>query len=126
AAAVEQFADEAGISWPQALSPFDVHVVTLGKPGTEERAAADRLYEELGRLGVRTLYDERDAGPGEKFAEAELLGCPVRGTVGRRALEAGEAEVQLRRGRAEAGGLPLAAEPAELHRRVRELWQSAP
>jgi len=121
AAAVEQFADEAGISWPRSLSPFDVHIVTLGKPGTEERAASDRLYEELGKLGVRALYDERDAGPGEKFADAELLGCPVRVTVGKRSLASGELEVQVRRGR-ESTTVPLEGAAAA----VTELWQSAP
>jgi prolyl-tRNA synthetase len=72
------------------------------------------------------LYDDRDLGPGEKFADAELLGCPLRLTVGRRSLESGEVEVQLRRGRAEAPGLALAAEPEQLLRAVDELWQSLP
>ena len=71
----------------------------IGKPGTPERAFADGLYEELAAAGLQTLYDDRDAGPGEKFTDAELLGCPVRLTVGRRTLEAGEIEVQVRRGR---------------------------
>ena len=53
---------------------------------------------------MEVLYDDREAGPGEKFADAELLGCPVRLTVGRRSLESGEVEVQLRRGRQEAPG----------------------
>jgi prolyl-tRNA synthetase len=118
AAAVEQYADEQGISWPRSISPFDVEIVTLGKEGSEERAVADRLYEELRGLGLQTLYDDRDAGPGEKFADAELLGCPLRVTVGRRTLAAGEIEVQKRRGR-ETVTLPLegAAEA------VAALWQ---
>jgi prolyl-tRNA synthetase len=126
AAAVEQFADEHGIAWPRALAPFAVHLVALGKPGTPERDAADALYETLLAGGVDVLYDDREAGTGEKFADAELLGCPVRLTVGRRSLESGVAEVQLRRGRQEAPGLPLAAEPAEILRAVDELWRSAP
>jgi prolyl-tRNA synthetase len=99
AAAVEQYADEAGISWPQAIAPFDVEIVTLGKEGSEERAYADQLYGQLMELGLDTLYDDRDAGPGEKFIDAELLGCPLRVTVGRRTMGAGEVEVQIRRGR---------------------------
>jgi prolyl-tRNA synthetase len=99
AAAVEQFADEHGISWPRTIAPFDVELVVLGKDGSEERAAADRLYVELQDAGLDTLYDDRDANPGEKFADAELLGCPARVTVGRRTLAAGEIEVQIRRGR---------------------------
>ncbi len=126
AAAVEQFADEHGISWPRALAPFEVHLVTLGKPGSDERAAADRLYETLTAAGVEVLYDDRDAGPGEKFADAELLGCPLRLTVGRRSLESGEIEVQIRRGREEAPGLPLGAEPQQLLRALAELLARLP
>ena len=126
AAAVEQFADEHGISWPRALAPFAVHLVALGKPGTPEREAAEQLYETLLGGGIEVLYDDRDLGPGEKFAEAELLGCPLRLTVGRKSLESGEVEVQLRRGRQSAAGIPLNGEPAELIRAVDELWRSLP
>src|SRR6202035_3755861 len=90
AAAVEQVAHEHGILWPRALAPFAVHLVTLGKPGTPERDVADKFYETLLEGGVEVLYDDRDAGTGEKFADAELLGCPLRLTVGRRTLESGE------------------------------------
>jgi prolyl-tRNA synthetase len=126
AAAVEQFADEHGISWPKALAPFEVHLVAVGRPGTPERDAAEELYETLVAAGVEVLYDDREAGPGEKFADAELLGCPVRLTVGRKSLESGEVEVQLRRGRESAPGLPLGGEPAELLGALDELCQSAP
>jgi len=121
AAAVEQYADEQGISWPRTIAPFDVELVTLGKPGSEERELSDRLYGELQATGLATLYDDRDAGPGEKFADAELLGCPVRLTVGRRTLGAGEIEVQIRRGR-ESRTVPLegAAEA------VAALWRELP
>ena len=98
AAAIEQFADDRGISWPSAIAPFDVHLVTLGKPGSEEYELSERLYDELLAQDLEVLYDDRDAGPGEKFADAELLGCPLRVTVGRRTLAAGELEVQVRRG----------------------------
>jgi prolyl-tRNA synthetase len=124
AAAVEQYADEHGISWPGALAPFVVHLVALGRPGTPEREAADGVYETLRAGGVEVLYDDRDAGPGEKFADAELLGCPLRLTIGRRSLEDGEIEVQRRRGREQARGLPLDAEPAQLLAAVNELCQS--
>ncbi len=126
AAAVEQFADEHGISWPKALAPFAVHLVALGKPGTPEREAADTLYATLEEGGVQVIYDDRDIGTGEKFADAELLGCPLRLTVGRRSLESGEVEVQIRRGREQAPGLPLAAEPQALLAAVDELWRSLP
>ncbi len=126
AAAVEQFADEHGISWPKSLAPFAVHLVAIGKPGTPERDAADAVYEALLDGGVDVLYDDRELGPGEKFADAELLGCPLRLTVGRRAVESGEIEVQVRRGRADGPALPLQGEPDELVRAVDELWQSLP
>ncbi|HEV2998875.1 MAG TPA: His/Gly/Thr/Pro-type tRNA ligase C-terminal domain-containing protein, partial [Solirubrobacteraceae bacterium] len=126
AAAVEQFADEHGISWPRALAPFAVHLVGLGKPGTPERDMAEALYGTLRAGGIEVLYDDRERGPGEKFAEADLLGLPLRITVGRKSLESGEAEVQIRRGRVPAPGLPLAGEPAELVRAVEELWRTLP
>ena len=98
AAAIEQFHDDRGIAWPRSLAPFEIELVTLGKPGEEARSVADRLYEDLRAEGLDTLYDDRDASPGEKFADAELLGCPLRMTIGRKSLEAGEVEVQVRRG----------------------------
>jgi prolyl-tRNA synthetase len=121
AAAVEQYADEAGISWPRTIAPFDVELVTLGKAGSDEREFSDRLYAGLCEVGLDTLYDERDAGPGEKFTDAELLGCPLRLTVGRRTLASGELEVQIRRGR-ESRTVPVdgAAEA------VAELWRGLP
>ncbi len=121
AAAVEQFADEQGISWPRSLAPFDVELVTLGKEGEEARTLADLLYEDLRELGLEVLYDDRDASAGEKFADAELLGCPLRLTIGKRSIEAGEVDVQVRRGR-EQRRLPLehAAEEAA------DLWRGLP
>jgi prolyl-tRNA synthetase len=121
AAAVEQTADEQGIAWPRAIAPFDVELVGLGKPGSEEHAYAERLYDELRALGADVLYDDRDAGPGEKFADAELLGCPLRVTVGKRTLSGGELELQVRRGR-ETRSVPLAG-AAEA---VLELWRTLP
>jgi prolyl-tRNA synthetase len=121
AAAIEQSADEHGISWPRAVAPFDVHLVALGRAGGEERALAERLYDDLREAGLDTLYDDRDAGPGEKFAVAELLGCPLRVTVGRRTLDSGEVEVQIRRGLG-ARSLPLEGAAQA----VAGLWQNVP
>ena len=121
AAAIEQFADDQGIAWPRSVAPFDIELVTLGKEGEEARLVADRLYEELLEMGLEVLYDDREASAGEKFADAELLGCPLRLTAGRRGIEAGEIEAQVRRG-LEKSSLPLegAADAAV------ELWQSLP
>lgn len=121
AAAVEQYADEAGIAWPRAIAPFDVELVVISRGESEERTFADGLYEQLKATGLDVLYDDRDAGPGEKFADAELLGAPLRVTVGKRTLAGGELEIQLRRGR-ERRSLPLdgAAEA------VKALWETLP
>jgi prolyl-tRNA synthetase len=121
AAAVEQYGDEAGISWPRTIAPFDVELVGLGKEGEEAYDVAERLYGELRASGLDVLYDDRAASPGEKFADAELLGCPLRITVGRKALEAGELEAQIRRGR-EKRSLPLDGAAAA----ARELWSELP
>jgi prolyl-tRNA synthetase len=124
AAAVEQFADEQGISWPRAIAPFDVHLLVVGRPETPEWEAAEALYERLRDGDLQVLYDDRDAGPGQKFADADLLGCPLRLTVGRRALESGEIEVQARRGRRLLAGIPVdTPDPASA---VAERWQTLP
>jgi prolyl-tRNA synthetase len=101
AAAIEQGADERGIVWPAALAPWQVQLVSLAKAGEAERGAADDLYEELRRAGADVLYDDRDAGPGEKLTDAELLGCPLRVVVGRRGLAKGVVEASERAGGAE-------------------------
>ncbi|GAC1437702.1 MAG: proline--tRNA ligase [Solirubrobacteraceae bacterium] len=122
AATVEQFADERGISWPRALAPWDVHLVAMGKPGSPEHELSDAVYGDLRAAGVRVIYDDRPAGAGEKFADAELLGCPVRLTVGRRSAARGEIEALLRRDMTPADGIPLGGAAQA----VLELWASAP
>jgi prolyl-tRNA synthetase len=113
AAAVEQYADDAGISWPRSLAPWDVHLVALGTD-------ADALYGELSaRFDV--LYDDRDAGAGQKFKDAELIGCPLRVTAGKRAQEEGAYEVQLRRGQEQASA-PLEGTAEE----IEKLWEKVP
>ncbi|HEX2096932.1 MAG TPA: proline--tRNA ligase [Solirubrobacterales bacterium] len=102
AAAIEQGADERGIVWPASLAPWQVQLVSLAKAGEPEREAADRLYAELRARGTEVLYDDRDAGPGEKLTDAELLGCPLRIVVGRRGLAEGVVEATRRAGGEEA------------------------
>ncbi len=97
AAAIEQGADEKGIVWPRSIAPWDVHLVSLGQEQDDVTAAADRLHDELQEDGVEVIYDDRDAGPGEKLTDAELLGCPLRLVVGKRALADGAIEAQVRR-----------------------------
>jgi prolyl-tRNA synthetase len=79
------------------------------------------LYGDLQGAGLEVLYDDRDANPGEKFADAELLGCPLRVTVGRRTLAEGEVEVQIRRG-LETRTVPIERAAAA----VTELWRELP
>ena len=107
AAAIEQRADERGIVWPRSIAPWDVHLVGLGKSGDEVADAAERLYAELADAGLAAVYDDRDAGPGEKLTDAELLGCPLRLVVGRRGLADGVVEAQIRHSAADER-LPVA------------------
>ncbi len=98
AAAIEQNHDERGIIWPDPIAPFHVVLVALNlhkSPRAGE--VADRLYEELTAAGIEVLYDDRDARPGVKFADAELLGIPHRIVVSDRGIEAGKLEYRHRR-----------------------------
>jgi prolyl-tRNA synthetase len=123
AAAVEQHGDGRGISWPRSIAPWDVELVALGKEGTPEREAAEALYAELDATDLKVLYDDRDAGGGSKFADAELIGCPLRLTVGKRSLESGRAEAQARRGQRDIeAGVPLTGAAED----VRALWEELP
>jgi prolyl-tRNA synthetase len=96
AAAIEQRADERGIVWPADIAPWRVHLVSIGRAGDEAANAAASLYDELRAAGLEVVFDDRDAGPGEKLTDAELLGCPLRVAVGRRALAEGAVETQAR------------------------------
>lgn len=88
--------DDNGIIWPMSVAPYHV-IITQVKPGDEAQdAAADRLYRELTDAGVEVLWDDRDERPGVKFKDADLIGIPVRITVGKRAAE-GVVEYKLRR-----------------------------
>jgi prolyl-tRNA synthetase len=95
AAVAEEHHDDLGFAWPAAVAPYDVHLVALPGKGDQSAdvvAAAERLYDELTAAGVDVLYDDRDARPGIKFADADLLGMPTRLTVGARGLERGVVE----------------------------------
>jgi prolyl-tRNA synthetase len=92
AAAVEQHHDEHGIQWPRPIAPYDVHVVAL--PGVEEHA--ETAAAALDSAGADVLLDDRDERAGEKFADADLIGCPVRVTVGRKTREDGAVDARDR------------------------------
>ena len=94
AAAIEQNYDEAGIAgWPPSITPYDAHIVAL--PGLEEQAA--ELEGALESTGLEVILDDRNQRAGEKFADADLIGCPVRITVGKKTLEDEQVDVRMRR-----------------------------
>jgi prolyl-tRNA synthetase len=98
AAAIEQNHDERGIIWPTPIAPFHVVLVPINLQKSQRvREVSDRLYDELTAAGIEVLYDDRDARPGVKFADAELLGIPHRLVVGERGLDAGKLEYRARR-----------------------------
>jgi prolyl-tRNA synthetase len=98
AAAIEQNHDEHGIIWPEPIAPFQVVLVPLNIAKSQRvRETADRLYDEFTSAGLEVLLDDRDARPGAKFADAELLGIPHRIVIGDRGLEAGRLEYRQRR-----------------------------
>ena len=90
--AVEQHFDEEGIAWPQSIAPYDVHVVALS--GLESQA--EDVAASLERSGRAVLLDDRDQRAGEKFADADLIGCPTRITVGKKTLEDGAVDIRDR------------------------------
>src|SRR5689334_6488977 len=92
ASIVEQHHDERGIAWPRAVAPYDVHIVVL--PGQE--AHGEEAARVLDEDGFDVLLDDRDARAGEKFADADLIGCPFRVTVGRKAAEDGTVDLRER------------------------------
>ncbi|HEX2045036.1 MAG TPA: proline--tRNA ligase [Gaiellaceae bacterium] len=96
AAVVEQHHDERGIAWPRSLAPYDVEVVAIEAAGAEAVRTAEELAAALEERGLDVLLDDRDLRPGEKFADADLIGCPVRVTVGKKTLEDGGVDVRVR------------------------------
>jgi prolyl-tRNA synthetase len=96
AAAVENHHDDGGIVWPKALAPYQVQIVSLDHKKLQIVETARNLYEELGKAGIEVLWDDRDAAPGVKFADADLVGIPVRITVGKRTVEAGTVDLRRR------------------------------
>ena len=98
AAAIEQNHDERGIIWPAAIAPFQVVLIAINLQKSDRvREVSDRLYAEFTAAGIEVLYDDRDARPGVKFADAELLGIPHRLVVAERGLDAGKLEYRQRR-----------------------------
>src|SRR5207244_7730196 len=91
AAIIEQHHDDSGIIWPASIAPYDAHVVAL--PGAE--AIAEQAAEALSAAGLEVLLDDRDARAGEKFADADLIGSPIRVTAGKKSLDDGKVDYRI-------------------------------
>ena len=101
AAAVEQHHDENGIVWPPSIAPYDVHVLALHGGAEEVLTAAEKVAATLDEVGLEVVLDDRDERPGEKFADADLIGCPLRVIVGKKTLDDGAVDVRRRDGSGE-------------------------
>ena len=118
AAAIEQNHDERGIIWPEPIAPFSVVLVPLNwAKSPRVREVAESLYKELTDAGVEVLLDDRDARPGVKFADAELIGIPHRVVIAERGLDAGQLEYRHRRA-ADNEALPLDGAAAAIRARL--------
>lgn len=97
AAVIEQHHDDDGITWPRNVAPVDVQLVVLSAGGDEVVEMGEKLARELADAGHAVLLDDRDQRPGEKFADADMLGAPVRVTVGKKSLDDGAVDLRARR-----------------------------
>ena len=116
----EQHRDEHGLMWPISVAPYQVHIVVLVKGEGPALEAAEKLYSDLSEAGIEVLYDDRRENPGVKFNDADLIGCPLRITVGERSLKKGEMELKLR-GEGEASGVPVAEVVSQVGQRLAHL-----
>ena len=107
AAVIEQNHDDSGITWPEPLAPFHLHLIALNYGKSQMvREASDQIYARCQQMGIEVLFDERDERPGVKFAEADLIGLPHRIVIGERGLKNSVVEYK-RRGDAEAQEIDL-------------------
>ncbi len=120
AAVIEQSHDAQGMIWPASIAPFQAHVLVVNVRDAQMAAVAEQAYADLQAAGLEVLYDDRDERPGVKFKDADLLGVPVRITVGAKAVKEGVVEVRRRR-TGEVSTVP----PAELAARVKEILKDS-
>jgi prolyl-tRNA synthetase len=102
----ETHRDDAGLRLPPGVAPFDLHLVAVTGGDAELTAQADAVYSRAGEVGIDVLYDDRDATPGVKFNDADLIGIPIRATLGARSMQAGGLELK-RRASSEKQVVPL-------------------
>jgi prolyl-tRNA synthetase len=119
AAVIEQLHDENGIVWPYSIAPYAVHVVAVNLKDDPTRTAAESIYEGLSGRGIEVLYDDRDERPGTKFKDADLLGMPLRVTVGEKGLKDGIVELRDRRS-GQVDRVPVGDAVGQCERRVNE------
>lgn len=93
---VEALGDEKGIVWPASVAPFAVHLISLAADNKDVMKESDRVYELLIEQGVTVLYDDRDVRAGEKFADSDLIGCPIRLVISEKTIAAGNFEIVRR------------------------------
>jgi prolyl-tRNA synthetase len=96
AAAIEQHSDKDGIAWPLGIAPFEVHILPTNVSDGDLRDSAEALYQGLIEAGIETLLDDRDERPGNKFKDADLVGAPIRITVGEKSAKEGKVEIRWR------------------------------
>jgi len=121
ACVAEEHHDDGGLIWPISVAPYHVHLVSLAKREGPARDASERFYEELTEAGIEVLYDDRSENPGVKFNDADLIGLPVRITVGDRSLKKGVVEVKPRRAES-ADDVPIEALLDHVQQVVAGLW----
>ena len=95
-AALEKYYDDKGIIWPKAIAPYLVELIPLKMDSLEQVKAADRIYKELTEAGIDVLMDDRDERPGVKFNDADLIGLPIRITIGDKSLKDNKIEIKAR------------------------------
>jgi prolyl-tRNA synthetase len=125
ACVAEEHHDERGLVWPISVAPYEMHLVSLageGEQGDLVRQAAESLYAELQGAGTEVLYDDREATPGVKFNDADLIGIPLRVTISARSLRNGGLEVK-RRDTSDVEIVPQTGAPAVLKQRLAALWE---
>ena len=120
ACVAQEHHDDNGLALPVSIAPYQVHLVSLAKTPGAVREASEALYDGLREAGVEVLYDDRGENPGVKFNDADLIGLPIRITIGDRSLKKGQAEIKLRR-QEKAAEVPVESAVEHVIERAREL-----
>ena len=123
ACVAEEYHDDDGLIWPISLAPFDVHIVSLAKGEGPAADASEKLLADLTDSGLQVLYDDRSENAGVKFKDADLIGVPVRITVGDRSLKQGNVEVSLRSAPKEKADVPVGDIVAHVGETIERLRQ---